>query len=96
MARAYWLEATMDDIARATADGLMHDAKGAAGDLAVKLQCECPVQTLNADCASTIEREQVPRRAREDRPDTLAATRESPGYLSVPPKPHSSQLWKTL
>ena len=32
MARAYRLEATMDDIARATADGLMHDAKGVAGD----------------------------------------------------------------
>ena len=75
MARAYRLEATMDDIARATADSLMHDAKGVAGDLAVKLQCECPVQTLNADCASTIERKQVPRRVREDRPDTLVVAR---------------------
>ena len=84
MARAYRLEATMDDIARATADGLMHDAKGAAGDLAVKLQCECPVQTLNADCALTIEREQVPRRVREDRPDTLAVEREESVYSRIP------------
>ena len=75
----------MDNIARATADGLMRDAKGAAGvDLAVKLQCECPIQTLSADCALTIEREQVPRRGREDRPDTLAADREASGYPRVP------------
>ena len=50
--------AAMDDGARATADGLMQDAKGAAGvDLAVELHCECPIQTLNADCALTIDRE---------------------------------------
>ena len=41
MARAYRLEATMDDIARATADGLMHDAKGAAGDQAVNHLKSC-------------------------------------------------------
>ena len=33
----------MDAIALATADGMMQEAKGAAGvDLAVELQCECP------------------------------------------------------
>ena len=42
MASARRLEAVMDAIALATADGLMQDAKGDAGDLAVKLQCECP------------------------------------------------------
>ncbi len=51
MAKARRLEAAMDDIARATADGLREEAKGAAGDLAVELKCECPIHTLNADCA---------------------------------------------
>ena len=58
MAKARRLESIMDAIALATADGMMQEAKGAAGvDLAVELQCECPVQTLNAYCALTIERE---------------------------------------
>ena len=35
----------MDDIARATAVGLMRDARGAAGELSVELQCECPIHT---------------------------------------------------
>ena len=43
MAKARRLEATMDAIALATADGMMQEAKGAAGvDLAMELQCECP------------------------------------------------------
>ena len=46
MAKACRLEAIMDDIARATADGMREEAKGAAGvDLAVELQCECPIHT---------------------------------------------------
>ncbi len=75
----------MDDIARATADGMREEAKGADGvDLAVELQCECPIHTLNADCALTIEREQVPRRVREDKPDTLAAACEASSHRRVP------------
>ena len=75
----------MDDIARATADGVMQDAKGAAGvDLAVELQCECPIQTFVVVCALTIGREQVPRRVREDRPDRLASACEASGHRRVP------------
>ncbi len=82
----------MDDIARATADGLMRDAKGAAGvDLAVELQCECPIQTFVVACALTIEREQVPRRVPEDGLDTLAADRETSGYSRVP---FQSEGWR--
>ena len=56
VARAHRLEAAMDAIALATTDGMMREAKGADGvDLAV--ECECPIHTLNADCALTIERE---------------------------------------
>ncbi len=82
----------MDDIARATADGLMREAKGADGvDLAARLQCECPVHTIVIDCALTIEIEQVPWRVRADRPDTTAAEHEGSDYPRVP---FQSEGWR--
>ena len=85
MASACRLETAMDAIALATADGMMRDAKGAAGiDLAVELHCECPIHIFVVYCALTIEREQVSWRVREERPDTTAAEREGSDYPRVP------------
>ena len=47
----------MDAIALATTDGLREEAKGAAGDLAMELHCECPIHTFVVYCALAIERE---------------------------------------
>ena len=55
----------MDAIALATADGLREEAKGAAGDLALELHCECPIHTFVVYCALTIERESERERERE-------------------------------
>ena len=57
VARAHRLEAAMDAIALATTDGLREEAKGAAGDLAMELHCECPIHTFVVYCALAIERE---------------------------------------
>ena len=81
----------MDDIARATADGMREDAKGAGVDLAVELQCECPPNMCCSLCVNHREREQVPRRVPEDGLDTLAADRETSGYSRVP---FQSEGWR--